>query len=102
MLNNFTFNNTAYRAVLHNSRLDDERTVYEPIRAALKIKNIENRVCTLFFPKENSVKQIKTSNGLSWVKPLEYGVDELQLHKLDFKEEFEVELTWIPKLLLDT
>lgn len=87
--------------VLNNSRLDEGRTVYEPIKAALKIKNIESRLCTLYFPYKNSIKQVKLNTGQSWVKPLEYGIDELQLHKLNFTEDFEVELTWIPKLLLD-
>ncbi|KAL6925888.1 hypothetical protein ACO0SA_000490 [Hanseniaspora valbyensis] len=101
-INSTTKENTFFDIeVIKNTRLDEDRTIYEPLKASFKIANIENRVCTLYFPKKNSIKQIKT-NGLSWIKPLEYGVDELQLHKLDFKKEFEVELTWIPKLLLDS
>ena len=45
--------------------------------------------------------QIEIGDDLKWVKPLDYGVNQLQLHKLNFKEEFEVKLIWIPKLLLE-
>lgn len=87
--------------IVKNNRLDGSRTVYEPIKATFKIKNIENRLCYLSFPLKNSIKQIEIGDDLKWVKPLDYGVDQLQLHKLNFKEEFEVKLTWIPKLLLE-
>ncbi|CAI8505983.1 unnamed protein product [Hanseniaspora opuntiae] len=87
--------------VIKNNRVDGSRTVYEPIKAAFKIRNIENRLCYLSFPSKNSIKQIEIGKDLKWVKPLEYGVNELQLHKLSFDDEFEVELTWIPKLLLE-
>ncbi|CAI6391181.1 BFH_HP2_G0002500.mRNA.1.CDS.1 [Saccharomyces cerevisiae] len=101
--------------VLHNNRNSTERSPYEPIVAELLLEVKENRACTLTFEsrhqakspvREITVYQKKNSapqkaNITKTIKSAS-GINELQLHKLDFDQEtYHIGVQWFPKLLTD-
>lgn len=88
--------------VIKNDKKNINKSPYEPINAVVRINVIENRMCTMFFNTTTKVREVSISNGNS---TLNYknadGIDELQLHKLNFEQPFyQVGIQWLPKLLV--
>ncbi|EJS44804.1 YBR074W [Saccharomyces arboricola H-6] len=101
--------------ILHDNRNSTDRSPYEPIVAELLLEVKENRACTLLFNSESHAKspvreitvyQDKSSdsqhsNSSKSIK-IASGVDELQLHKLDFdRQAYHIGVQWFPKILTD-
>ncbi|CCF57033.1 hypothetical protein KAFR_0C00370 [Kazachstania africana CBS 2517] len=101
-------------SVLHNDRDNENRSKYAPINAELEIKVLDNRACTMFFNSSfkdkdfSLVKKVtifhdnnqtnKSDETFKWAK----GINELQLHKLDFTQNhYRVGIQWFPKILAD-
>ncbi|CAL9731878.1 vacuolar membrane protease [Monosporozyma unispora] len=94
--------------VLHNDRKGGNRSKYEPMNADVLLKVEENRACNIYFNEtskdSSSVKEITIYEGKSdtikkrfkWSK----GIEELQLHKLDFDQPYyRIGIRWFPKIL---
>ncbi|KAL6946363.1 hypothetical protein ACO0RG_000510 [Hanseniaspora osmophila] len=106
--------NTPYNIsveVLTNNRKDPDRSKYEPISSRFRINVDDNRACTLRFPQAgNNLREVYVFDGENqkdrseafyFVKP-DKGIDELQLHKLNFSKPYhEVELVWLPQILVN-
>lgn len=93
--------------VLKNDRKDGNRSKYEPIYADIMLNVKENRICSVYFNETesdiSSVKEVtiyKDDQGtvldtFKWSK----GIEELQLHKLDFdKQYYHIGIRWFPKI----
>lgn len=94
--------------VLRNDRKDGSRSKYEPIYADIMLHVKENRACSVYFNETgsdiSSVKEVtiyednhnKILDTFKWSK----GIEELQLHKLDFdKQYYHIGIRWFPKIL---
>lgn len=96
--------------ILKNTRLTEGRAQHDPIQAELKIHVLDNRVCNLYFTSNNTkgqsaLKQVTIFNNGDNPNPTltqKSGIDELQLHKLDFQQPYyHVGLEWFPRALDD-
>ncbi|KOH00398.1 Pff1p DI49_1106 [Saccharomyces eubayanus] len=101
--------------ILHDSRNSTNRSPYEPIVAELLLEVKENRACTLSFNgkshEKSPVREVtvyqgrsSTLQGSNTSKTIKCssGIDELQLHKLDFDQEsYRIGVQWFPKILTD-
>lgn len=99
--------------VLKDDRKSPDRSSYAPINAEMRIKARENRACNVRFNnklKTNSpVRQViiwhdeKGKNGTYDVVKLPSGINELQLHKLDFDAlHYHIEVQWLPNIISST
>ncbi|CAI4055415.1 Pff1p SKDI_02G1800 [Saccharomyces kudriavzevii IFO 1802] len=101
--------------ILSDSRNSTERSPYEPIVAELLLEAKENRACTLSFNSRSRVKSpvrevtvyqeeefaLQHPNTSKTIKTSS-GIDELQLHKLDFDQKaYHIGVQWFPKILTD-
>lgn len=93
--------------VLKNDRKDENRSKYEPIYADVLLKVKDNRACNVYFNETgstiSSVKEVTIyeddrntiRDTFRWSK----GIEELQLHKLDFgKQYYHIGIRWFPKI----
>lgn len=101
--------------ILHDNRNSTERSPYEPIVAELLLEVKENRACTLSFESRHQAKspvreitvyqeKNSASQQANITKTIKSGsgINELQLHKLDFDQEtYHIGVQWFPKLLTD-
>ncbi|KAG0668557.1 helicase [Maudiozyma exigua] len=102
--------------VIDNDRLSPDRSKYAPINANIKIKVPNNRACVISFNSSDendnisAVRKItivnENTNHGNGAKKLIYksneGINELQLHKLNFTSDgYHVGIQWFPKLLWD-
>ncbi|CCH62259.1 hypothetical protein TBLA_0G03220 [Henningerozyma blattae CBS 6284] len=98
--------------VLKNNRNSPDRSPYQPIEAELKIHVRENRMCTLYFNNSSSrnspVNKVTIfhdnwhPNGDSESYTWRNGIDEFQLHKLDFEQDYyHIGIQWLPRDLYD-
>lgn len=94
--------------VLHNDRKNGNRSKYEPITADIMLKVEENRACNIYFNEtssdSSSVREISIYDGKSDVIKKSFkwskGIEELQLHKLDFNQPYyRIGVRWFPKIL---
>ncbi|KAH3900719.1 related to Probable zinc metalloprotease KLTH0C04972g [Saccharomycodes ludwigii] len=101
--------NTFEIQVISNNRLSPSRSKYEPVVVELKIRaKPNNRICNINFEKGNSLKRVtvKTTDdntGKTFIKKEGYGIDEVQLHKLEYTgdTDYHVSIEWLPKILID-
>ncbi|CCD22906.1 Pff1p NDAI_0A07520 [Naumovozyma dairenensis CBS 421] len=112
---NFTIDKLFSIDVLKNDRNSKYKSPYEPINAEVLINVVENRACTILFTnpledKSSPVKQIQifadenNNTDVTDDKIIRWrdGIDELQLHKLDFEKKFyHIGIQWYPKILND-
>ena len=103
--------------VIRDNRNSVNRSEYAPISAELKINVLENRACTIYFnsstelgDNSSSVRKITIYHDVDSTlhgKPndifrLPSGIDELQLHKLNFESNaYHIGLEWFPRILID-
>ena len=101
--------------VLRDNRNSTERSPYEPIIAELLLEVKENRACTLSFNDKSQAKSpvreitvyqekkfpAEPANVTKTIKS-STGINELQLHKLDFDQDaYHIAVQWFPKILTD-
>ena len=99
--------------VIENDRLSPDRSKYAPINANIKIIVPNNRACVVSFNSSttnsdvSAVRKItimdNNENGeKKWSYQSNEGINELQLHKLNFTNDgYHVGIQWFPKLLWD-
>ncbi|CCE61468.1 hypothetical protein TPHA_0A03920 [Tetrapisispora phaffii CBS 4417] len=103
--------------VIRNDKNEKFKSPYEPINAEIKINVLENRMCTLNFNTTTKVRQVtvfKPSNknelyytpmdsnaSIPYIFKTSENIDQLQLHKLDFKQNYyHIGIQWLPQLSL--
>lgn len=102
--------------ILNNDRLSEDRSKYAPINANIRINVPDNRACSVFFnssignEEESAVRKLTVfhDNDRRMVKEDQHtiklidGINELQLHKLNFTNgNYHIGIQWFPKLLWD-
>lgn len=102
--------------VIDNDRLSPDRSKYAPINANIKIIVPNNRACVISFNSSianNDVSAVRKitilgeiTDGVKSDKKWSYqsskGINELQLHKLNFTSDgYHIGIQWFPKLLWD-
>lgn len=94
--------------VIKNNKNDESRSKYAPIEAEIKINVLDNRACNLYLNNtidgSSNVKSIiiheNSSDDVKKTIRINGGIQEVQLHKLDFDQnKYHFSLQWFPKIL---
>lgn len=96
--------------ILKDDRKSADRSSYAPINAVLRINAKENRACNVRFDSKfntnSPVRQITIDkegmgkNTTLEVIKLSSGINEVQLHKLDFdKPYYNIGVQWLPNII---